>query len=185
VGHATVRIQLDGAHLLTDPLLRPRVAHLRRVAPLSHESLRPPEAVLVSHLHIDHLDVRSLRGIGPPRLLAPHGAAAFLRRRGFPDVEGLAPGDSVDVGNVSVRAVPAVHDGRRFRLGRRVDAIGYVMAGSRTVYFAGDTDVFEGMASLGGLDVALVPIGGWGRRVGAGHLDGPRRPRRSPFSGRG
>jgi L-ascorbate metabolism protein UlaG (beta-lactamase superfamily) len=34
IGHATVLIELDGVRLLTDPLLRNRVAHLRRVAPL-------------------------------------------------------------------------------------------------------------------------------------------------------
>jgi L-ascorbate metabolism protein UlaG (beta-lactamase superfamily) len=56
-----------------------------------------------------------------------------------------------------------------------VSALGYLIRGSAQLYFAGDTDLFEGMVELGlGLDVALLPIDGWGPRVGPGHLD-PRR----------
>ena len=43
-----------------------------------------------------------------------------------------------------------------------------------SVYFAGDTDLFDGMAELGPLDVAVLPVSGWGSKVPAGHLD-PRR----------
>ena len=45
--------------------------------------------------------------------------------------------------------------------------------GPKRVYFAGDTDLFPGMRDLGaaGLDVALVPIWGWGAKLGSGHLD--------------
>ncbi len=39
------------------------------------------------------------------------------------------------------------------------------------MYFAGDTDLFDAMADLADADVALVPIGGWGKDVGSGHLD--------------
>jgi L-ascorbate metabolism protein UlaG (beta-lactamase superfamily) len=73
-----------------------------------------------------------------------------------------------------VRAVPAEHASSRI-VGKKAEALGYVVAGSRDVYFAGDTDLFPGMAELGGhLDVALVPIWGWGPSIGPGHLD-PRR----------
>jgi len=49
--------------------------------------------------------------------------------------------------------------------------LGYVVTGSSSVYFAGDTDLFDGMAGLGEIDVALLPIWGWGPGLGAGHLD--------------
>ena len=69
----------------------------------------------------------------------------------------------------------AIHDRRRRPFGPTADPIGYVVRGSRSVYFAGDTDLDPAMADLrGSIDVALVPIWGWGRSVGAGHLD-PRR----------
>ena len=61
VGHATVVIDLDGVRLLTDPLLRTRVAHLRRVVPVDAKALRGVDAVLISHAHYDHLDLPSLK----------------------------------------------------------------------------------------------------------------------------
>ena len=49
-----------------------------------------------------------------------------------------------------------------------------VEADGRRVYFAGDTDLFDGMTELGELDLALIPVWGWGPRLGAGHLDPER-----------
>jgi L-ascorbate metabolism protein UlaG (beta-lactamase superfamily) len=173
IGHATALIELDGVRLLTDPLLRNHLGHLRRhgKAP-DPEALRHVDAVLISHLHFDHLDVPSLRRLPRGvRMLVPRGAGGFLRRQGFPGAEELAPGDRADVGGVAVAAVPAVHDRRRrpYAGGPEADAIGFV-AGGR-VYFAGDTDLFDAMAELRGTDVALIPVWGWGPSLGAGHLD--------------
>jgi L-ascorbate metabolism protein UlaG (beta-lactamase superfamily) len=68
-------------------------------------------------------------------------------------------------------AVPAIHDGRRWPLSRPAAAVGYLIDGARSVYFAGDTERFEGMANLRGVDVALLPIWGWGPKLGPGHMD--------------
>jgi L-ascorbate metabolism protein UlaG (beta-lactamase superfamily) len=71
--------------------------------------------------------------------------------------------------------MPARHDRRRRPFGPAADPIGYLVRGSRSVYFAGDTDLDPAMAELrGSVDIALVPIWGWGPSLGAGHLD-PRR----------
>jgi len=171
VGHATTLIELDGVRLVTDPLLRMRVAHLRRLLPLV--DVPPPmDAVLLSHLHYDHVDLPSLRRLGRSvRLIVPRGAAGVFRRRRYRDVVELAAGESADVGAVTITAVPAEHDGRRHPLGGGLSALGYVITGSRSVYFAGDTDFFEGMAELAGPDAALIPVSGWGAGLGPGHLD--------------
>lgn len=179
VGHATVLIELDGARLLTDPVLRSRIGHLRRQtaspAPDVAEAL---DAVLVSHLHHDHADVPSLRRL--PRevpVLTPPGAGAFFERRGFSAVSELAPGESEQIGAVSVTATKAVHPRRR-RLERDSEAVGFVLSGRRRIYFAGDTDLFDGMRELGpDLDLALLPIWGWGPSLGLGHLDPERAAR--------
>jgi L-ascorbate metabolism protein UlaG (beta-lactamase superfamily) len=77
------------------------------------------------------------------------------------------------VGDLEVAATRAEHENRRRPLGGPVaDPIGFDIQGARRVYFAGDTDVFPEMEELRrGLDVALVPVWGWGPRVGPGHLD--------------
>ena len=65
LGHATTLIEVDGVALLTDPLLHRRTAHLHRVArAAAGRAAAPSTAVLLSHVHWDHLDVRSLRRAG-------------------------------------------------------------------------------------------------------------------------
>src|SRR2546421_695172 len=88
IGHSTVLLELDGARLITDPVLRRRVAHLRRTARQPYEpEAGTLDAVLVSHLHYDHLDVASLRRLGrATRVVVPAGGAKLLRKRGFRSV---------------------------------------------------------------------------------------------------
>jgi L-ascorbate metabolism protein UlaG (beta-lactamase superfamily) len=176
-----VLLELGGVRFLTDPVLRPEFAHIKRhaPAPAAHVAERV-DAVLISHLHLDHLDLASLRCLdGSFRLLVPRGAGSFLRRHGFVQAEELAYGESCDVKGVEVLATPAVHDSRRWPvIGPRAAPIGFVLRGTRSVYFAGDTDLFEGMDGLEpGLDVALLPVWGWGPRLGPGHLDPQRAAR--------
>ncbi|MDX6539969.1 MAG: hypothetical protein QOI71_1579 [Gaiellales bacterium] len=65
IGHGTALVELDGVRILTDPLLRDRVAHLRRrVPPAPAAALRDIDVVLITHLHRDHLDLPSLRQVG-------------------------------------------------------------------------------------------------------------------------
>ena len=172
VGHATVLVEMDGVRLLTDPMLRPRMLHLRRAGKVDAQALRDIDAVLISHLHFDHLDVASLRRIGRDiPIVAPPGAGALLARKRFRSVTELGVGEELRVGELAIRGTPARHDAARLPFGARAEPMGYVITGSRSVYFAGDTDVFEGMAGLGPIDVALVPIWGWGPVLGPGHMD--------------
>jgi L-ascorbate metabolism protein UlaG (beta-lactamase superfamily) len=173
LGHATVLIELEGVRLLTDPLLRRGVAHLRRQAPLARESVfADPDVVLISHLHHDHLDLSSLRRLGyDTPLIVPAGAGAWLRRQGFATVTELSVGEVARVAAITVTATEAHHDGRRLG-GPRAKPLGYLMSGRRIVYFAGDTALYEGMSNLSpSMDVALLPIAGWGPTLGPGHMD--------------
>ncbi|MGP3952586.1 MBL fold metallo-hydrolase [Streptomyces sp. 7N604] len=183
-GHATATVADSGVRVLTDPLFVRRLAHLRR----RRGALPPPEAAVadvavVSHLHADHLHLRSLERLASgTRLLVPHGA-----QRAVPGLRRLAadaglrvtevvPGDEVVVGDVVIRAVRAAHDGRRLPYGpRRSPALGYVVCGEARTYFAGDTGLFAELADeVGPCDVALLPVGGWGPYLGPGHLNATR-----------
>jgi L-ascorbate metabolism protein UlaG (beta-lactamase superfamily) len=171
--------------VLTDPLFARRLAHLRRRrGPVPPPRAAEADVVLVSHLHADHLHVGSLlRLAAGTTVLLPRGALAAvpaLRRvRQRLALVEIGAGETREFGEVTVRAVPAAHDGRRLPYGpQRVPALGYVVAGEARTYFAGDTGLFDGMAeAVGPCDVALLPVGGWGPFLGHGHLDAGRAAR--------
>ena len=180
LGHASVRVELDGIGFLTDPALEPRIGPLRSIGPLRRIVAPVPEralvglgAVLISHLHLDHLDLASLRRIGPEvPVVVPDGAAAWLRAQGRSNVVELGPGDETRIAGIRVRAIHARHGGYRSPRGPRAVAVGYVIEASRRVYFAGDTGLFPGMGDLADVDVALLPVSGWGPTLPSGtHLD--------------
>src|SRR3982751_1514636 len=138
IGHATTLIEIDGARTLTDPVLRNRVAHLRR-----HASSPPdvgqlaPDVVLVSHAHRDHLDFPSLRALPSScPVVVPRGSGRVLRRRGLENVAEVDVGDILTFGSLTVSATPALHDGRRNPLGRNWGAVGFMIEGSARAYFA-------------------------------------------------
>ena len=173
LGHATVLIEIEGMRILTDPVFRGRIGPLVRIAPRALLD-GPVDCVLLSHLHGDHTDLPSLRTLnrsGPA--LAPHPARAWLSARGVHDVREVRPGDEIRIGSVRIAATIAKHDPRRRPFGPRAAPVGYVIHGaSASVYFAGDTDLFLDMAELrGSVNVALLPVWGWGPSIGPGHLD--------------
>jgi L-ascorbate metabolism protein UlaG (beta-lactamase superfamily) len=176
-GHATVSIRDSGTTILTDPVLTNRVAHLRRRrGEEPGHAVRSPDAVVLSHLHGDHTHIPSLQLIDREvPIVLPAGAADKVRGlRAFD--HRLVPvkvGDQVEIGPLSIRVVPAEHDGRRWPRGNAdTEALGYVIEGSARTYFAGDTEQFPEMAEhAGDCDLALIPVGGWGPNLGPGHLN--------------
>ncbi|OJV79679.1 MAG: hypothetical protein BGO37_12085 [Cellulomonas sp. 73-92] len=183
LGHASVVLDVAGARLLTDPLLREHAGLLRRrgAAP-DPRSWRDPDAVLISHLHYDHAEIGSLELLGSTPVVAAPANAHWLRGHGIPGGVALPEGTWWTVPTarhtraVQVRAIPAVHGDRPMR--RRPNAAcGFVVrAGDLRIWFAGDTGPHPAMAAVpdlldGRVDLALVPVGGWGPRLSGGHLD--------------
>jgi L-ascorbate metabolism protein UlaG (beta-lactamase superfamily) len=180
LGHSTVRVELAGRTVLTDPVLLPSVGALRRVAPaLDPSAWAGVDVVLISHLHGDHLHLPSLRRLGSrTRIVVPRGAGAWLRGRGFPNVDELSAGETLTDGALRITGVRAEHSGHRLgpRLthGPATESLGHLIQGAgTTVYASGDTGLFDGMAVLArfDVDVALLPVWGWGPTLGPGHLD--------------
>jgi L-ascorbate metabolism protein UlaG (beta-lactamase superfamily) len=172
LGHSCARIGLDGLVVVTDPALRGRIAHLRRNSSVYPGALLGVGLILISHTHHDHLDLPSLDRLDlGAQVLVPSGAGGLLRRRGFRFVREVSEGDEVEVDAVRIRVTHAEHGAsRRVGTGRTLP-VGYVVAGTRSVYFAGDTDLFDEMGALGSIDLALLPVAGWGPRLPPGHLD--------------
>ncbi len=175
LGHSTVVLEMDGVRVLTDPILRRRVGPLVRSAPPIHvDAWSEIDVVVLSHSHWDHLDLGSLRLLGTHvPLVVPMGMGRRLRARGFRQVHEVTPGDVVELAGLAIETTPALHRGFGPPIGSTDLAVGFLIAGSRTVYFAGDTALFAGMSELDvGLDLALIPVWGWGPRARpSDHLD--------------
>jgi len=173
LGHASVLIEINGLVALTDPVLRSRIGHLRRIAPpVRSELLERVDLVLVSHAHHDHLDVPSLKLLpNAPEVICPPAAERPVGWAGL-QASIVRAGVHLERGSVSIKAVPADHDGRRWPTSRDGGSLGYVLrAGNESVYFAGDTGLFDEMTEISDIEVALLPVAGWGPRLGPGHLD--------------
>jgi L-ascorbate metabolism protein UlaG (beta-lactamase superfamily) len=176
IGHSTVLLETGGRRLLTDPVLGGGIGPIRRRAGRVPGAVGRVEAVLISHLHHDHLDLGSLRLLDRDvAVVVPAGGGKLLRSTGFRDVREVDQGDRLVIGHVRVVATHARHAGRRLPFGPRAPALGYLIDGDHRIYFAGDTDLFAEMASFArGLDLAVLPIGGWGPTLRGGHMDPAR-----------
>jgi L-ascorbate metabolism protein UlaG (beta-lactamase superfamily) len=171
IGHATVLVQLDDVFVLTDPVFTRTVGQLspRLVEPgLDPADLPPLAAVVVSHMHFDHLSYDSLEMIEEktPILLLPPGARASLPRYAFESRE-LDRWESYDAMGVRVTAVPVRHVGGRWGIDQAWNDrafTGYVFEyHGLSVYFGGDTaldrDLFAAArARFPHLTLALLPI---------------------------
>lgn len=177
VGHSTMTIDAGGRRLLTDPLLTARVGHLRRRCAPAPDSTGDADVLIISHAHLDHLHGPSLQRVrAGVRVVAPAGCRRVLERAGLRDVIEVGAGDTVDLDGFRLQVVTADHPAGRWPCSRaQVIPVGYVIeaAGCR-IYFPGDTDLFAQMGSLGPIDVATLPIWGWGPTIGPGHLDPER-----------
>jgi L-ascorbate metabolism protein UlaG (beta-lactamase superfamily) len=176
LGHATTLIEMAAVRVLTDPVVTSRVGplHNSAAAATRDAALLDVDAVLISHVHPDHLHPASLRRLPPDtRVIVPAGAAPVLERtlRGRVRVEEMAIGERTKVGPVVVEATYAEHKASRPSVGRVV-CLGFMVGQGPKVYFAGDTNHFDGMADLGDdIDLALLPVGGWWVTLGPGHFD--------------
>jgi L-ascorbate metabolism protein UlaG (beta-lactamase superfamily) len=132
LGHATLLIEIDGLRLLTDPVVRNRLLHLYRFSdPIDPTFYQDIDAVLISHLHLDHLDLPSLRKlVRTYKLFVPRGSARYLKQKGFPHAVELPIGETISLGPLTIQAAPADHVSFRPPFGPRSESIGFIIHGS-------------------------------------------------------
>jgi L-ascorbate metabolism protein UlaG (beta-lactamase superfamily) len=169
IGHASFVLRLGGKLIATDPIWSTRISGVvkRRVAPgVPFEKMPPLDVVTVSHNHYDHLDLPTLRRIGPQALyVVPLGVGPLLK--GFPRVVELDWWQSHTEGDLTITLTPARHWSMRAPWNRN-DTLwgGFVFSSKEGVaYHAGDTALFDGFAEigkrLGPIDWAMLPIGAY------------------------
>jgi L-ascorbate metabolism protein UlaG (beta-lactamase superfamily) len=178
LGHSTVVMDLDGTRIVADPMLAKHNGILRRrTGQPERVNWHQPDAVLLSHLHHDHAELRSLRMLGGAPILTAPLNAAWLRRKGI--AGGTALGEQwyeVPDRPTRVRLVRADHSHRPMPHRPNQTNGHLVRWTSGTVWVVGDTSLYDEMADLPDLaqapiDVAVVPVGGWGAKLSGGHMD--------------
>lgn len=174
IGHATFVQRLGGKLVATDPIWSTRIHTIsRNAAPgVALEACPKLDVVTVSHSHYDHMDLPTLRRIGPDALyIVPRDNADILRGAGLPNVVELGWWESHEVGDLRVTLVPAQHWSMRapWDKNRRLWG-GFVyesrVAGEGTSYHAGDTafseQCFRAIAErFPSIDWAMLPIGAY------------------------
>jgi L-ascorbate metabolism protein UlaG (beta-lactamase superfamily) len=176
LGHSTVLLEMGGLRILTDPLLRRRVGVLRRRRDLPLQRHVPEvDVVLLSHLHHDHADLPSLRRLGHVPVVTHPANTSWVERQGLGTAAAAADEWRAVGAGVEVLLVRADHDARPMPH-RPNGATGMLLRGGGVVvWFAGDTSLHADMTLLPQLagapvDLALLPVGGWGPRLSPGHM---------------
>jgi len=182
IGHASFVLRLGGKLIAIDPVFSTRLGVVRRLTPpgVLPEQLPPIDVVLVSHNHYDHLDLPSLKRIGPDATyVVPLGNGELLRKAGLPKVVELDWWQHCEHGPLKITLVPSRHWSMRTPWDRN-DALwgGFVIeAPEGTAYHSGDTAFFDGFREIGErlglIDWAMLPIGAYEPRwfMHPQHLD--------------
>ena len=175
LGHATVLVNFYGTWLLTDPALRERVGlrvggltlgPRRLVRPaLGVDELPALDALLVSHAHMDHCDMGTLRRLPRKTHAVVQAGNGDLVRR-FARVDELKWGEAAEVKGARVEAVEVNHWGARKLTDRHRGYGGFLVEkGGRALVFGGDTAYTEAFARLRKrgvrVDLAVLPIGAY------------------------
>jgi L-ascorbate metabolism protein UlaG (beta-lactamase superfamily) len=176
IGHSSFMLQINGKNLLVDPVLTKRLVLLRRQRRpgLQVKDMPPIDLVLVTHAHMDHLSLASLRRVvratkrltgRAPEVVVPWGVEDLVKRVGFSRVHEMKWWQQLEVQSLRVTMTPSQHWGARMFRDTHRGYGGYVIeGGGRSVYHSGDTAYFGGFAEIGRRlqpQVALLPIGAY------------------------
>jgi len=177
IGHSTVMIGIDGFNILTDPVFSARIGInlgpltlgiKRLVEPaICIAELPKPDLILLSHAHMDHFDLPSLRSLENRSMtvVTAAGTSDLLRTKRYGTVRELRWDESVHVGPILVRAFEVNHWGARMRSDTHRSFNGYeIEAGRYRVIFGGDTaytDSFRQLRRSTPVHLAIMPIGAY------------------------
>lgn len=176
IGHSSFLLQIGGRAVLIDPVFAKRLILLRRQrrAGLRINEMPAVDVALLTHAHMDHLNIASLRrvirsaqmlGKKAPDVVVPWGVEDLVAGLGFSRVYGLKWWQKLEVRGLTVTLTPCKHWGARMFNDTHRGYGGYVIeADGQSVYHSGDTAYFSGFAEIGKTlqpQIALLPIGAY------------------------
>jgi L-ascorbate metabolism protein UlaG (beta-lactamase superfamily) len=168
IGHSTVLLKIDGFTIITDPVFSTKVGIKRLVAPaMELKRLPRVDLILLSHAHMDHFDIPSLRRLESKdrALITASRTSDLLRVHRYEEVTELGWGQKHQVGPLNVQGLEVNHWGARVRTDTYRGYNGYLLTTGRyRVLFAGDTadtDKLERVAGSKSVDLAIMPVGAY------------------------
>ena len=176
IGHSSFLLQLAGTNILIDPVFSNFLLVLkrRRRPGVRLRDLPSIGLVLLTHAHMDHLDLPSLRGVlrrqrrrgaPAPLVVVPRGVEDLVADLPFREIRVLEPYASTLAGRVEIIMTPARHWGARLFSDTWRGYGGYVLrADGHSVHHCGDSAYFPGFAEIGrrlSPEIALLPIGAY------------------------
>ena len=167
-GHATVQIDFFGLRFLVDPVAASRI----KVAPRLFEQPQlnietGSDVILITHAHMDHLDMATLEALPPARLLLPAGSERFLSEVVLSRhvVQPITLNEVIQLGGLEIIPVPARHGGWRYPWQKGLFACGYIVrAEGEVLYVAGDSAMGAHFKEIGqryAPRTAVLPIGAY------------------------
>lgn len=176
IGHSTVLIQLDNLNILTDPQYSLRASPVSWTGPkrvvkpaIPFKELPPIDIVVVSHNHYDHLDLPTLKRLNDkfsPKIYVGLGNKYLLNQYEITNVIEMDWWDSLAFKGIKIDFVPVQHWSARGLFDKRETLWGgFVISGTKKVFFAGDTGYGKVFKTIGEkyqpIDLSLIPIGAY------------------------
>jgi len=182
-GHASIIIKMDAQTIFTDPFFSSAALVVRKKVRIKFDFSQVPQkpVVLISHNHYDHLDKYTVKRMikKDAVFIVPLKLKPLLTKWGAKEVHELDWWESVSLGPLTYTLLPAQHWSRR--IGQKGGATlwgGYLIEGSKTIFFSGDSGYFRGFAEFGKryeIDYAIVGAGAYQPRwfMHYSHMDVP------------
>jgi len=166
LGHASFLIVWQHTKLLIDPVFKSRIFLSPRRSPVPDlNPQEPPDSILLSHSHMDHMDNSTLARFPNTEIILPQKSENFLNTPNRERTRSMVTGQTLTVGSLQITCVPALHGGWRYPWQKGFFACGYLISdGHFTLYYAGDTaygNHFNSISKSHSIDTAILPIGAY------------------------
>lgn len=177
IGHSTIYLSIDGFTILTDPVFSAKIGinfgamtiGLKRLVEpaLQVSAFHRPDLILLSHAHMDHFDLPSLRRLTncETTVVTASKTSDLLHTSHYRAVHEVKWNEAVQIGPANIRAFQVNHWGARMRNDTHRGYNGYLIeCGRFRIVFAGDTahtDSFRQLRAYGKIDLAMMPIGAY------------------------